>query len=136
MKSIHSNKKKFYFKHIIYKEGISHKTDSLSFGNVALMTTSSGVVTKEQLESARLVIRRLIGKNLKILIKVKPFLAITKKSSGVRMGKGKGSFDTVVFFLKKDEILFELRTKSQIRISKALYKASAKLPLDCKVVML
>lgn len=134
MKKVNTTKKIFFFKHVIYKDGISQKTDSLSFGNMALISTQSGVLTSEQLEAARLVIRRSIGKNLKILIKVKPYLAITKKSSGVRMGKGKGAFEKYIFFVKKDEVLFELKTRSKKRIQDALNRASVKLPIICKII--
>jgi hypothetical protein len=34
IKKINVTKKIFHFKHVIYKQGISQKTDSLSFGNV------------------------------------------------------------------------------------------------------
>lgn len=47
-------------------------------------------LTAVQIESCRLVIRRFFKKNVIIRINVFPFISITRKSTGSRMGKGKG----------------------------------------------
>lgn len=92
----------------IYHGGITNKLDRFRFGNYALVAISNGIVTSEQLDSARIAIRRKIRGFGRVWICVRPNKSVTSKSCGIRMGKGKGSFDRLIYFVKKDEILVEL----------------------------
>ena len=56
-----------------------------------------------------------------------------KKPTEVRMGKGKGSPEFWACRVKPGRILFEVDGVSE-QIAKALYKASAKLPIKCKFI--
>lgn len=102
MEKLHMHKKQ------IYHGGITVKLDKFQFGNYALVARSNGVVTIEQLNAARIAIKRKIRGFGMLWIRIKPNKNITRKSCGIRMGKGKGSFDKFVYFVKKDEILIEL----------------------------
>lgn len=92
----------------IYHGGITAKLDRFQFGNYALVARSNGIITTEQLNAARIAIKRKIRGFGILWIRVRPDKSITRKSCGIRMGKGKGSFDKFVYFVKKDEILIEL----------------------------
>lgn len=89
-------------------------------------------ITALQIEA----VRKSVAKNLKRRFKNKlkitffPDIPVTKKSSGIRMGKGKGNVDHWCFLVKKGRILFELDAKA---IDKAaafncFLLASRKLP--------
>lgn len=99
---------KYTHKKAIYQEGISHNLDQLRFGSFGLISTSTGQINSKQIEAARVAINRKIKKLGTIWIRIKPNRPITKKSAGVRMGKGKGAVSHWIYFAKKDEILFEL----------------------------
>ncbi len=80
------------------------------FGIKILRTTR---LKSNQIEAARKAIRKRIKKKYKI----KPLLigftdrVATRKSSGVRMGKGKGNVDFWYFCAKSGRIIFELSKK-------------------------
>src|SRR5690349_15510769 len=71
----------------INKEGISRLNDK----GFALKTLEYGKLTSNEIESARRAIRKVTKKFGKVLIRVYPYLPLTKKPAEVRMGKGKGS---------------------------------------------
>jgi len=93
----------------IYKIGITNKLDKFKLGNYALVARNNGIITDEQLNAARIAIKRKIRGFGNLWIRVRPNKIITKKSSGIRMGKGKGSVDKLIYVVKKDEIIIELQ---------------------------
>lgn len=102
MRKAHMHKKQ------IYHGGITNKLDRLRVGNYALIAKTNGIITDEQLNAARVAIKRKIRNFGKILVCVRPNKSVTSKSCGIRMGKGKGSFDRFIYYVKKDEVLIEL----------------------------
>lgn len=92
----------------IYKIGITSKLDQCVRGNYALIAATNGILTQEQLNAARVAIKRKIRGVGGLWIRVHPNKIITKKSSGIRMGKGKGSFHKLIYTTQKDEVLIEL----------------------------
>lgn len=93
----------------IYRIGITNKLDQFRLGNYALIAKNNGVLTYEQLNAARIAIKRKIRNFGGLWIKANPNKIITKKANGIRMGKGKGPFHKKIYFVKKDEIIIELR---------------------------
>lgn len=93
----------------IYRIGITSKLDTFRFGNYALVASDNGILTGEQLNAARIAIKRKIRGFGGLWIRVRPNKIITQKSSGIRMGKGKGSFHKLIYSALKDEILIELQ---------------------------
>lgn len=93
----------------IYKLGITNKLDKFKFGNYALIAISNGTVTGDQLNAARIAIKRKIRGFGSLWVRVRPNKILTKKSSGIRMGKGKGSVDKLIYAVQKDEIIMELQ---------------------------
>jgi len=94
-------------------------------------------IHSNQIEAARKVIR----KRIKRKYKQQPYCNVfsdrvaTKKSSGIRMGKGKGNLDYWYTTAKKGRILFELYQKIPKSIAfKALRAASLKFSSSCKVI--
>jgi len=70
---------------------------TVSFGSFGLKATSQSRVRSNQIEAARRVISRTLGKTGKIWIRIFPDQPITKKAAEVPMGKGKGDLDHYVF---------------------------------------
>lgn len=92
----------------IYSGGITSKLDKFKFGNYALIASKNGLVTNKQINAARIAVKRKIRGFGFLWVCVHPNKNITRKSAGIRMGKGKGSFYESVYFVKKDEIIMEL----------------------------
>ncbi|MBP9836224.1 MAG: 50S ribosomal protein L16 [Candidatus Pacebacteria bacterium] len=107
---------------------------TVSFGTFGLKATSASRVRSNQIEAARRVISRTIGKTGKIWIRIFPDKPMTKKAAEVPMGKGKGDLDHYVFEVHPGRILFEVQGVSEEVAREAFRKACAKLPLQGKLV--
>jgi large subunit ribosomal protein L16 len=107
---------------------------TVAFGEFGLKATTPSRVKSNQIEAARRVISRTLGKTGKIWIRIFPDRPITKKAAEVPMGKGKGDPDHFVFDVSPDRVLFEVSGVPEELARKALRKAVAKLPLKAKVV--
>ncbi len=107
---------------------------TVAFGDFGLKATSPSRVKSNQIEAARRVISRTLGKTGKIWIRIFPDQPITKKAAELPMGKGKGDPDHFVFEVKPDRILFEVEGVSEDLAREAFRKATAKLTLQGKLV--
>jgi large subunit ribosomal protein L16 len=107
---------------------------TVAFGSFGLKATSPSRVKSNQIEAARRVISRTLGKTGKIWIRIFPDKPITKKAAEVPMGKGKGDPDHFVFEVKPGRVLFEVEGVSEDIAREAFRKATAKLPLQGKLV--
>jgi len=91
-----------------YKKQTEYKDISLRYGSIGLKSTVSGQISAQTLEVVRRGITRRIKKIGKIVFHIHPNIPLTQKSSGLRMGKGKGAFSEWVIPVKKGKILLEL----------------------------
>lgn len=107
---------------------------NVSFGSFGLKATSQSRVRSNQIEAARRVISRTLGKTGKIWIRIFPDRPVTKKAAEVPMGKGKGDPEYFMFEVKPGRILFEVEGVSEELAKEAFRKATAKLPLQGKLV--
>lgn len=107
---------------------------AVSFGAYGLKATSQSRVKSNQIEAARRVISRTLGKTGKIWIRIFPDKPITKKPAEVGMGKGKGDPDHFVFEVFPGRVLFEVDGVAEEVAREALRKAAAKLPVKAKFV--
>jgi large subunit ribosomal protein L16 len=107
---------------------------TVAFGAYGLKATTQSRVRSNQIEAARRVISRTLGKTGKIWIRIFPDKPVTKKAAEVPMGKGKGDLDHYIFDVRPGRVLFEIDGVSDEIARKALRKATAKLPLKAKVV--
>jgi len=108
-------------------------TSSSVNGTVFLKAISSGRLSLKHLEAARKVIRRKMKKQGFLRAYAYPYVSITKKPLAVRMGKGKGAIDDWVFPIRPGRLVFEISNCSLDLAAEALFMASKKLPLKCKV---
>lgn len=106
----------------------------VSFGSYGLKAQSQSRVKSNQIEAARRVISRTLGKTGKIWIRIFPDKPVTKKAAEVPMGKGKGDPEYFVFEVRPGRIIFEIDGVPEDVAKEALRKATAKLPLKAKFV--
>ena len=114
--------------------GTAQRGASISFGEYALKATSSGKMTAQQIEAARVAINRKIKRGGKVWIRVFPYKPVTKKPAETRMGKGKGSPEFWVAPVKPGKILYELAGVDEELAVRALTLAGNKLPFRTKVI--
>lgn len=107
---------------------------TVAYGEYGLKATSGSRIKSNQIEAARRVISRTMGKTGRVWIRIFPDRPITKKAAEVPMGKGKGDPDHFVFEAKPERILFEVAGVPEDIAREALRKATAKLPLKAKFV--
>lgn len=116
-------------KHCIYKYKINHSSNLLLSGDFGFFSLSNKLLTKEQLECCRVIIRRELKKKGFLLIRCNFSTPITSKPTGVRMGKGKGAIDKYITFIHTYDCLFELKSIPIFLAVKLLNKISYKLPI-------
>ncbi len=106
----------------------------VSFGSHGLKATTPGRITSNQIEAARKVIKRTVGKFGKVFIRVFPDRPVTRKALGMGMGKGKGDPDHFCFDVKPGRILFEVEGVDEAIAREALRKGGTKMSVKTKVV--
>ncbi len=107
---------------------------TVAFGSHGLKATTSARVRSNQIESARKVIARSLGKTGRSWIRIFPDKPFTQKPPEVKLGKGKG--DPVGYEVQvwPGRVLFEVDGVSDAIAVDALIKAAKKLPLKAKVI--
>lgn len=106
----------------------------VAFGEMGLVAESGNWVTAKQIEAARIVISKYLGKTGKMWIRIFPHLSLTKKPLEVRMGSGKGNPEEWVAVVKKGTVMFEMAGVSEADMKKALKQAGNKLNVLARVV--
>ena len=114
--------------------GISKGGTTLNFGAYGLKATSPERITARQIEAARRAITRHLRRAGRLWIRVFPDVPVSSKPAEVRMGKGKGSPEYWVARVKPGRIMFEIDGVPWDLAKEALTLASAKLPLDTRIV--
>ncbi len=107
---------------------------TVAFGEYGLQATSPARVKSNQIEAARRVISRTLGKTGRMWIRIFPDKPVTKKAAEVPMGKGKGDPDHFIFEVAPGRILFEVEGVPADVAKEAMRKATAKLPLKGRFV--
>lgn len=116
-------------------KGEATRGSELSFGDFGLQALESGKITARQIEAARVAMTRHIKRGGRVWIKVFPDHPVTKKPLEVRMGKGKGSVEFYVAYVKPGRILYEMDGVTPQVATEALNLAAAKLPIRTKLLM-
>jgi large subunit ribosomal protein L16 len=106
----------------------------VSFGSHGLKAITHGRVRSNQLESARKVVVRSLGKTGKMWLRVFPDKPYTQKPPEVKLGKGKGDPQGYEVEVWPGRVLFEVDGVADATAIETLAKAGKKLPLKTKVV--
>lgn len=113
-------------------KGISSNNFLVDSESFIFKLENGASLTPNQLESSRRVIRRQLNRDVFLRSFICCDLPRTSKSSGVRMGKGKGNTDHWVSFSPAGKLLFSLNNTSYFQAINALKKASKKFGSDKK----
>jgi large subunit ribosomal protein L16 len=106
-------------------------------GTYVLCSTELGRLTESQLEAARRAIKRVLKKKGQLDLRVFPSIALTKKPTETRMGKGKGNkVKEWVYPVRPGKILFELSDVSKLKAKTAFHLAAPKLSVKVRAFCL
>jgi large subunit ribosomal protein L16 len=107
---------------------------TVAFGSHGLKATSHARVRSNQIESARKVVVRSLGKTGRMWLRIFPDKPFTQKPPEVKLGKGKG--DPVGYEVEvwPGRVIFEVDGVADKLAVETLTKAAKKLPLKAKVV--
>ena len=108
---------------------------TLAFGSHGLKAVGTAQLTSNQLESARRVLARALGKTGRVWTRVFPDRPETKKGGELPMGKGKGDPYRFVARVRPGTMLFELDGVPDKEAKMFLVKSGAKLPVKTTVVV-
>ena len=114
--------------------GLAKGGTQLNFGSYGLKAVTPERVTARQIEAARRAITRHLRRSGRVWIRIFPDVPVSSKPAEVRMGKGKGSPEYWVARVKPGRIMFEIDGVSWDLAREAFNLASAKLPLDTRIV--
>jgi len=107
---------------------------TLANGSHGMIATTQARITSNQIESARKVIARSLGKSGRIWIRIFPDRPFTRKAAEVPMGSGKGAPEGFCFETYAGRMLFEVDGVTPEIAKEAFRKANSKLPVKTKVV--
>lgn len=107
---------------------------TVAFGSHGLKAMTAARVRSNQIESARKVIARSLGKTGRSWIRIFPDKPFTQKPPEVKLGKGKGDPVGYEVQIWPGRVLFEVDGVADTVAIDALNKAAKKLPLKAKVV--
>ena len=114
--------------------GYATRGNVVNEGEYGLQATTAGWIKGNQIEAARVAMRRYIKRGGKVWIKIFPDKPVTKKPAETRMGKGKGAPEYWVAVVKPGRILFEIEGVTEDVAREALRLAAQKLPIQTKFV--
>ena len=103
---------------------------TIAFGSFGLKATAGGRIRSNQIESARKVASRTIGKTGRMWIRIFPDRPFTQKPAEV----GKGNPEGYCLDIRPGRVLFEVDGVSEAIAKEALRKAGTKLPVTTRIV--
>lgn len=115
-------------------KGKALKGGTLEFGAFGLQAMECGLMSSQQIESARVAVTRHVKRGGKVWIRIFPDKPVGKKPAETRMGKGKGAPDGWVAVVKPGRILYELEGVSREVAGEAFRLAGHKLPFDTRFI--
>jgi large subunit ribosomal protein L16 len=115
------------------------KKNNLYFGFFGLMALQSGILYPYQFRMIdRMVKQRIKKKEGQYWLKVFPHHQKTKKSLGVRMGKGKGPIFDYFNYVRQNQIICEIKVKSNVytldQIMKLLMSLKEKISINTVII--
>ncbi|MFO7166604.1 MAG: 50S ribosomal protein L16 [Chloroflexota bacterium] len=114
--------------------GLSHRGNTVTFGDFGLMALEPSWITSRQIEAARRAITHHVKRGGKVWIRIFPDKPVTAKPAETRMGSGKGAVDHYVAVVRPGRIMFELGGVRPEVAQEALLLAAQKMPIRCKIV--
>ncbi len=117
------------------KKRVATRGVKLAFGSHGLKATEPGQITSNQIEAARRVLARALGKTGRTWVRIFPDRPETKKGGELPMGKGKGDPYRFVARVRPGAMLFELDGVPDKEARSFLTQAGHKLPVKTVIVV-
>lgn len=114
--------------------GNATRCNRVSFGDYGLMALESAWIPARQIEAARVIISRSLGKGGSLYIRIFPHKPISAKPAETRMGKGKGEPEYYAAVVKPGTILYEIANVPESEARRIFYLAANKLCVKTKMV--
>ena len=114
--------------------GKATRGNKVSYGEYGIQALEAGMITSNQIESARIAMTRHVKRGGKVWVKLFPDKPVTKKPAETRMGKGKGAVEFWVAPVKPGRVMFEMSGVAEPVARRALELAAYKLPIKTKFV--
>ncbi len=115
-------------------KGKAMRGGTLEFGEFGLQATECGLMSAQQIESARIAVTRHVKRGGKVWIRIFPDKPVGKKPAETRMGKGKGAPDGWVAVVKPGRVLYELEGVTKDVAGEAFRLAGHKLPFGTRFI--
>ncbi len=125
---------KFRKMHKGRNRGLAKGGTELNFGAYGMKATGAGRVTARQIKAARRTMTRHLRRQGRVWIRIFPDRPVSEKPAEVRMGKGKGSVEFWVAFVKPGRVMFEIDGVPAELAEEAMRRAGAKLPVSTRFV--
>lgn len=116
------------------KNPVASRGVTVAFGSHGLKATTPARVRSNQIESARKVVVRSLGKSGKMWVRIFPDKPFTQKPPEVKLGKGKGDPAGYEVEVLPGRVIFEVDGVPDAIATEALIAAAKKLPLKARVV--
>ena len=107
---------------------------TVAFGTYGMKAITPKRIRSNQIEAARKVITRTLGKTGRVWIRIFPDRPWTQKAAETGMGKGKGDPQGFEVEVLPGRILFEVSSVPEDLARLAIIKAGKKLPVKIKFV--
>jgi len=114
--------------------GVATRGLTVAFGSYGLKALGPARIRSNQIESARKVLSRSVGKTGRFWVRIFPDMPYTSKPAEVKLGKGKGDLAGYVAPVLAGRVIFEVDGIGEAESREALRKAGTKLPVKTKVV--
>ena len=115
-------------------KGKARRGGTLEFGEFGLQAMECGLMSSQQIESARVAMTRHVKRGAKVWIRIFPDKPVGKKPLETRMGKGKGAPDGWVAVVKPGRVLYELEGVPREVAGEAFRLAGHKLPFSTRFI--
>lgn len=116
------------------KHRVESRGTTLAYGSYGLKAETESRITSNQIEAARRVLSRNVGKTGRVWIRVFPDRPYTQKGAEVPMGKGKGDPQGFVVEVLPGRILFEIDGVTFAQAKEAIRKAGSKVAVRTRMV--
>ena len=114
--------------------GQALRGNKITYGDYGIVALEPCWIKSNQIEAARIAMKRYIKRGGQVWIKIFPDKPVTAKPAGTRMGSGKGAPEYWVAVVKPGRVMFEIAGVSEEVAREALRLAVHKLPIKCKIV--
>ena len=116
------------------KVGNATRGTTVAFGSFGIKALAPVRIRSNQIEAARKVLSKSIGKTGRLWIRIFPDMPYTAKPAEVKLGKGKGDLQGYVAPVRAGTVIFEVDGVTPAVAKEALRKAGTKLPVKVKIV--